>query len=625
MPDPARRTPLWRNLNFSLMWTSTAASGFGDRMLMLSALALMNAMGEDAQSSALNARTQFFFVLPYVLLSLTAGWLADRLPRKWLLLACDEGRALLILTGIFLIPATAATAAIPEDKFWQIDLILFGLGCCAATFNSVRNAIVPELVPRTQLQSANAVILTIGVVFAMLGLIVGSYLIDVEDRSTIRTALLLGFALYFVSGTFFAFLRPTHRVTDPSATSTKRSLWQAVRYVRVHRRIVCLILLNAGIWGIAAVVYSAIPAIAKLNYALTGQPLLQMFANLGGALGFGLLAGAVAMGLIATRRESPILLYAGIALAGSCVLGLVVSPYAWLGVLFIFGVGFFGQLAIVGTITLIQSQSPNYIRGRVMGIAAVIDNGAMVALYFAAWRLPNADQNLPAILMVAGPVMALIGLVLLVRFTFSGPFYPNRLGNMFVRLARLLGFSVHRLEIYGKHHVPCDGPVIIAPNHTVALDPFIIQAGCRRMIRWLMSANQEYGFAKLLWKASNPILLPEDAGRSAAVRSVLRVLDNNEPVGIFPEGGLQREHRELGEFQPGVAMIARRAQCPIVPVWVSGTPRANHMLLHFLKPSKSVIRFGEPFTVAKDAKPDAILAELRQRMLVLAEQSGDIA
>ncbi|MEM6553367.1 MAG: MFS transporter [Planctomycetota bacterium] len=626
MPDPARRTPLWRNLNFSLMWTSTAASGFGDRMLMLSALALMNAMGEDAQSSALNARTQFFFVLPYVLLSLTAGWLADRLPRKWLLLACDEGRALLILTGILLIPATAASAAIPEDKFWQIDLILFGLGCCAATFNSVRNAIVPELVPRSQLQSANAVILTIAVVFGMLGLILGSHLIDVEDRSTIRSALLLGFALYFVSGTFFAFLKPTHPVTDPSTTTstiTKRSIWQGVLYVKAHRRIVSLILLNAGIWGIAAVVYSAIPAIAKLNYNLAGQELFAMFTYMGGAVGLGMLAGAVAMGVIATRRESPILLFTGVMMAGLCVFVLVVAPYPWIGLPMGFGVGFFGQLAIVATITLIQSQSPNYIRGRVMGITAVIDNGAMVALYFAAWRLPNADQNLPAILMVAGPVMAAIGLLLLIRFLFYGPVIGNRLSNMFVRLARLLGFSLHRLQIHGKHHVPGDGPVIIAPNHTVALDPFIIQAGCRRLIRWLMSANQEFGFARLLWIAADPILLPEDAGRSAAVRAVLRSLDNNEPVGIFPEGGLQREHRELGEFQPGIAMIARRAQCPIVPVWVSGTPKANHMLLHFLKPSKSVIRFGEPFTVAKDAKPDAILAELRKRMLALAEQSGD--
>ncbi|MEM1212232.1 MAG: MFS transporter [Planctomycetota bacterium] len=638
MPDPARRTPLWRNLNFSLMWTSTAASGFGDRMLMLSALALMGAMEASADASAANAATQFFFVLPYVLLSLTAGWLADHLPRKWLLLACDEGRALLILISILLVPAAGA-AAIPEEHFWKIYLALFGLGVCAATFNSVRNAIVPQLVPRNQLQSANAVILTISVVFGMLGLILGPQIIDVDDSGTLRTALFLGFALYFVSGTFFAFLKPrehrftqaiadhetdeTDEDTDDDRATPKRSLADGFAYVFSHTRILSLILINAGIWGIAALVYSAVPAIAKVNYALTGQELLQMFAYLGGAIGFGMLAGAVAMGLIATRKESPILLYAGMCLAGLCVLGLVISPYAWLGLPLAFGVGFFGQLAIVATITLIQTQAPNYIRGRVMGITAVIDNGAMVVLYFAVWQLPNADASLPWILMVAGPMMAALGLVLLVRFLRSGPVADNRLANMFIRVARLLGFSVHRLQIYGKHHVPCEGPVIIAPNHTVALDPFIIQAGCRRLIRWLMAEDQEYGFAGLLWKAADPVILPKDAGRSAAVRAVLRSLENNVPVGIFPEGGLQREHRELGAFQPGVAMIARRAQCPIVPVWVSGTPRANHMLLHFLKPSKSVVRFGEPFTVAKDAKPDDILAELRRRMLALVAESGD--
>ena len=62
-------TPLWRNLSFTLMWTSTAASGFGDRMIMLAALALLGGLAANESSTAIQAGTQFFFFLPYIFFS----------------------------------------------------------------------------------------------------------------------------------------------------------------------------------------------------------------------------------------------------------------------------------------------------------------------------------------------------------------------------------------------------------------------------------------------------------------------------------------------------------------------------------------------------------------------------
>ncbi|MEO1235334.1 MAG: MFS transporter, partial [Planctomycetota bacterium] len=182
-------TPLWRNRNFVLMWTSTAASGFGDRMIMSSALALLGAFGASAGSASINSQTQFFFVLPYVLLSLGVGWLADHLPRKWMLMFCDEARAGLLLLAATMIPLVDAQAALPEDQKWKVLALLTAIGCCAASFNPVRNAIVPDLMPRSQLQSANAVILTITVIASMVGQVVAPLVIDVEARATVRTAL----------------------------------------------------------------------------------------------------------------------------------------------------------------------------------------------------------------------------------------------------------------------------------------------------------------------------------------------------------------------------------------------------------------------------------------------------
>lgn len=610
------------------MWTSTAASGFGDRMIMLAVLALYGTYANDAQAAAYNARSQFWFVLPYVVLSIAAGWLADRLPRKWLLLLCDQGRAGLLLAAVFLIPMTATAAVIPEAQFWQVDLMLLLVGCCAATFGAVRNAIVPELVPRPQLQAANAVILSIAVVFGMIALIVGPYVINTNDRRTLKTALLCAFALYFISGLFFAFLKPTQHIAQADADAQgpdKRSFRYGIRYVWQHPRIITLILLNALIWAVAALVYSALPAIGKINFGLTDDPLMDYFTLLGAVLGIGMLAGAVVVAVIRTRRESPMVLFVGMAASGLCTLLVAVCPFQWLTLALAFGVGFFGNMAIIATITLIQSFSPGYVRGRVMGITAVIDNLAMVLIYLLVWQVNDADARTRMALFIVGPLMILVGGFLLFRHFQRGPMTGDWGVNAIWRMVRFFSYSYHRLETTGKGYVPSRGPVILAANHTVGLDPFLIQSPLLREVRWLMTDTYNFRWADFLWKRIRPIVLKKDAGRSERVREIIAAVKQGDIVGIFPEGGLQRDSRELAELQPGIVVIQRRTGAPIIPVWIHGTPQARSMIWHFFRPSSSSVSFGPAFVPDADATPDAVLAELRRRMEALQPQSMDHA
>ncbi len=166
------------------MWSSVAASGFGDRMMMLAALALMGGLSENVDSASINAGIMFWFFVPYLLFGIPAGWLGDRLPRKWLLLGCDETRAALLLLGFLLVAqAPPGTAAIPESYHWQVLAIIFAVGAMAATFSPIRNAIVPQLVPLRQLQPANAVLIGLGVIANMVGILVGGQIIDPTQAS----------------------------------------------------------------------------------------------------------------------------------------------------------------------------------------------------------------------------------------------------------------------------------------------------------------------------------------------------------------------------------------------------------------------------------------------------------
>ena len=208
---------------------------------------------------------------------------------------------------------------------------------------------------------------------------------------------------------------------------------------------------------------------------------------------------------------------------------------------------------------------------------------------------------------------------MLVRHLRAGPMTPVR--NTYWHLVRLFTLLWHRLEVVGKHRVPHDGPVILAANHTTGLDPFVMQAMQPRMIRWVMLTSYKFPWAGFLWREIDPIFLDLDAGDTDKIRKIVDVLkEKQQPVGLFPEGALQREQRALQPFKPGVIVIARRAKAAVVPVWIEGTPERANMLLQFFTPSRTRVGYGEPYQIDRSQKVDAALAELRKRMLAVSRE-----
>ncbi len=625
--------PLRRNLSFTLMWTSTAASGFGDRMIMLAALALVGGLAVGADSTSANAAINFWFFLPYVFFALLGGWIADRLPRKWVLLGCDEARGALLLWSFFSLAGAGGIAALDVADHWRVYAMLFGIGTFAAVFNPARNAIVPQIVHRTQLQPANALVTVIGVVFSMVGMIVGSWLISPSDAGSVRTGLLLGATFYLISGTFFAFMKPRPAHAGfvggvPPEDRTAVSLPGALVYALRHRRVIKLIGLDVLVWAAAALMLSAAIGVCKAHYRLTGDALLEEFALVGALLGFGMLAGAALTAVIRTRHESGTVVGVALVAAGLNVVLVAVVPVKTVTYFGSFCIGVFGNVAIVTIMSLLQSITPNHVRGAILGLNAMASTVLSVAIYLAIWRVPNADTWIVPVLLTLGPLLVGVGLLTLVRYLRSGPM-PSVGANVLRHLVRLFVLVVHRAEFRGRQHLPADGPVILACNHTTALDPFVIQAACPRLVRWLMLTSYRFRVLQPLWRACDPICLdiqPGDdkhSGGTKQVRQIVQRLKQGEVVGMFPEGRLQYDDRVLKAFEPGVATCARLARAAIVPCWIEGTPRSRKMLVHFLRPTHTTLHFGAPFTPAKGDKPADITAELRRRMLLLASEPAE--
>ncbi len=609
------------------MWTSTAASGFGDRMIMLAAWALLGGMIAGADATGIQASTQFFFFAPYILMSIPGGWLADRLPRKWLLLSCDEARGLILLTAFFVLgwyvserPPTPETgAAIARDTPHLVWFSLAAVGTFAAIFNPTRNAIIPQIIPRTSLPAGNAIILVIAVVASMVGMLVGGKIIKAEAADSVRLGLMIGALLYLVSGTFFAFLKPISQPTAPIADRPRRSRLEAATYCISHKRAWTLIALGCLVWSSAAAVSSGIPGLVKWHYDMQGNDLTFAFTTLSATIGAGMLAGAGVVIALGIRRESPIVLNIALMGVGLSILLFVFTPWKPMTYAGAFIIGVFGNIVIITVLTLLQTITPNYIRGRIMGFNSTVNTMFSVFTYFMIWRLPNADRSIIFVMWVLGPVLVVVGIVGLTRFIVSGPQATWPL-NVYWRINRLFTLVLHRVVHVGKHHIPLTGGVILAANHTTALDPSLMQAGCNRPIRWLMLKSHLIKALQPLWDGIKPVALDRDSSDSAKLRTVAQALRNGEVVAIFPEGGLQRRVRKLAPFEPGTAVMAKLGKATIVPVWVHGTPLADGMVRQLLQPSRCTVVFGEPYTPPRDLSPEQVMEELRARMLALAEK-----
>lgn len=595
-------------------------------MIMLAAAALLGITLPGSEAASINAGINFWFFLPYFFLGVFGGWIADTLPRKWVLFSCDEFRGLLLLAAVFMVPTTAMGAAIPPEYHWRIFAMLFAVGFLASVFTPTRNATVPQIVPKRQLQPANGVIMGIAVVFSLLGMGLGGLLITGEDASTVRTGLLIGACLYLCSGTFFIFLKPrAHRpsVAQDAHRNEFRRLAEAIRYIALHKRILRMVLLSMLFWGAAYVVFNAVAAFTKNRWYTEGDGNLILLINiLGMCLGLGMLLGAIVMTIITNRRQSFWFGLVCMMLSAVAMVLLALSPFYWLAIVFCIIIGLFGNMALVVINTLTQSLAPNYIRGRIFGLRDVSDSASNVLVNLIIWQMPHADGWMFPALLGTAVILIVVSVYGLFREMPQGTLGRASL-NVVIRIIAMWMYVYHRLDVRGKTNIPpADaGGVLLCANHTTGLDPFCLQPQCPRLIQWLMLTSYRFPLFEFLWKRIDPICLDKDDSDLKQIRALMSGLKEGRIVGFFPEGSLQREKRELQQFMPGIAMVARRSKAWILPAWIEGTPRRHKMIWHFLCPSRSRITFGKPFKPEPGWSDEKLLQEIRKRMLALSESN----
>ena len=444
--DAPADAPLSRDRSFWGMIVAQLLGAFNDnvfkQLVLLICLDYKLVSGSDWQGAALAV-----FAVPFVLLSGVSGWLADRWPKRAVVVGCK-------ILEIGVMALGAAAFWLGGDALGRMLALLFGvltlMSVQSAVFGPSKYGILPELFPGRQLPRVNGLVqmttflaIIFGTVaagllkeafatglaadvaagdpaaaarFDGLNTLTGAALAELRAALNVELAQGLG-PLWKVSlvcvgiavaGTLAALLIRRTPTAEPglpfdvSSLVIHRSLWGLLKR---DRTLTGVLLVSSLFWLAGGLVQPAVNALGKTQ--LGGGETLPSFLN--ACVGFGIAAGCVLAGRLSGGRVRFGLVRAGAV--GVFAAGLGVAAVVWAGVPgpvralgltveawplwpLMFALGLAAGLFAVPLQVFLQIRPPEALKGRMIG-----------AMNFCNWVGIVASAGLYAALagLVDGP------------------------------------------------------------------------------------------------------------------------------------------------------------------------------------------------------------------------------
>jgi 1-acyl-sn-glycerol-3-phosphate acyltransferase len=161
----------------------------------------------------------------------------------------------------------------------------------------------------------------------------------------------------------------------------------------------------------------------------------------------------------------------------------------------------------------------------------------------------------------------------------------------------------HRFAVRGAENLPEDGSFIVVANHASHLDTLCILSALplRKLHRAFPAAAQDYFFVSVPRLALAAVVVNAlPFGRHGNARNSIQLcqhlLENPGNILIlFPEGTRTRTG-EIGEFKPGIGLLAAGTQIPVVPCHLGGAFQAWPKGKFFPRPRRLRLSIGQPRT-----------------------------
>jgi 1-acyl-sn-glycerol-3-phosphate acyltransferase len=512
-------------------------------------------------------------IMPFFLFSATAGQVADKYDKAWLI-----RRVKLLEIAAMLLAAVGLAIGHLEMMIG----VLFLMGLQSTFFGPLKYSILPGVLTESELVGGNALIETGTFLAVLVGTIAGGLLLQLESSATTAVSVVL--VAVAIAGWLVSRTIPDAAPGDPNLQVRLNPFTETLRLIRFAKRdevTFLSIMGNSWFWFYGATILTILPtwAATELN---AGKSVVTLFLAVfcvgigAGSLFCEKLArhrielGLVPLGSIGMTLFAADLCFAtdGAAhhAAGEAVDWLVfASSFGGVRVLVdLFAVSAFGGMYIVPLFAIIQERAPVAHRSRIIAANNIIN---------AAWMVASAALTMA--LGLSGVSAAMTFLVLAVLNAVVALYIYNVLPLFMLRfIVWSLIHTLYRLDATGTDKLPDDGPVVIVANHVTFVDGLIVSAVMKRHVRFVMDHNyadlpiirylvDKGGIIPIAPKRESETVLEQ------AFETIAEAITAGEVVCIFPEGKLTGDG-EMDDFRTGIERILERTPAPVLPMAFHG-------------------------------------------------------
>jgi MFS family permease len=392
--SPPSPFAIFRNANFSRMWTGQLVSTMGSALTSLAASILVFRLTESAMSVGLMLMAT---AAPSLLVGLFAGVLVDRYDRKWIMVGADLVRAVLVL----LIPVL-----VPLNIIWLYVIVLL-TSAIGQFFDPAHESVLPEVATEQELASANSLMAissfgATAVGFAASGLI--------ASAANINLVFYLDAASFVFSAAciFLIRIKPLQAEEDTSAAVVIKNLKAGF-----HQLFDTPILRSLFSTQVPTLLAFGLSNALLLPFALRALKATEFEYGLQeGLTSIGFVAASLLLaGLFDRMREGAWMAsgYLGMALAGIAYSFTRSIPLA---IVIVTISGFFNAPASIARRLVVQRNTPREMRGRVNSVFFVSRDVLFLIGMAAAGLADFIDVRImylvSALMLLGGAILVLV-------------------------------------------------------------------------------------------------------------------------------------------------------------------------------------------------------------------------
>jgi MFS family permease len=385
----------FRHRDYRVFWFSQLGSLTGNWMQNLAQAWLVLTLTNSPVQLGLIGACQFG---PSLLLGLPAGVLADRFPKRNLLLSTQAIAGVLtaVLAGLVVTDAV---------QLWHIYAVALGFGVVTALDMPARQAFVADVVGKDDLMNAVALNSALFNTTRIIGPAVAGVLLA---RVGAAACFAINAASYVPVLVALAAMRTRGNPAADAQSSPIERLRQGLAYVRATPAVLLAIAV-VGVVATFGMNFSVwVPLLARRDFAVGAGG----FGILMSSMGVGSLVGVLTLAFRAKRPRRRLMLATAIAfgaLLGALAFAASVPLPFLVALPLMAGVGCMMSTTMATANTLVQTSVPDELRGRVMSIYTTVFAGTLPIGSLVAGATSKA-LGTPTSIAIGGGVVLLAAL-----------------------------------------------------------------------------------------------------------------------------------------------------------------------------------------------------------------------